>query len=238
MTAPLTATALAHFAITHQWPPRVEHAIQLYSLPTPNGVKASIALEELELPYDAHRIEFSANDQKSPAFLSLNPNGKIPALIDPNGPDGTPIGLWESGAILIYLAEKTDKLLPSGAARAEVMQWLMWQMGGLGPMLGQIGFFTKFAGRAVQDPLPRERYIGEGARLIATLETGLGQRDWIAGGYSIADIAIGPWLWNARENYNISDVIGLDASPTLNAYYDRFMNRPAVQRGLLQPTKP
>ena len=184
-------TALSAFPITQRWLPRTPGALQLYSLPTPNGVKVSIALEELALPYDAHLVDFATNDQTSPAFLSLNPNNKIPAILDPDGPGGKPLALFESGAILIYLAEKTGQLLPA-ANRYEVLQWLMFQMGGLGPMLGQLGYFHTFAGKEIEDPRPKERYRAEAARLIKVLEGALAGREWIAGEYSIADIAIAP----------------------------------------------
>ena len=228
-------TPLTDFPITHRWSPRNPDAIQLYSLPTPNGVKVSIALEEMGLPYDAHLIDFATNDQTSPEFLSLNPNNKIPAIIDPHGPNG-PLALFESGAILIYLAEKSGKLLPQ-ASRYEVLQWLMFQMGGVGPMFGQLGFFHKFAGKDIEDPRPKERYRAESARLVRVMEAALEGRDWIAGEYSIADIAIGPWLRGARDFYAVGDIIGMNHSANVRAYIDRFLARPAVQAGLLQPTR-
>ena len=181
---------LGDFPITHRWPARNPAAIQLYSLPTPNGVKVSIALEELGLPYDAHLVDFGKNDQTSPEFLSLNPNNKIPAIIDPAGPDGQPVALFESGAILLYLAEKTGGLIPEGK-RWEVIQWLMFQMGGIGPMFGQLGYFHTFAGKEVEDPRPKERYRAEVERLLKVLDGALAGKDWVAGDYSIADIAIG-----------------------------------------------
>ena len=192
---------LTSFAITRRWPTKDPSAIQLYSLTTPNGVKVSIALEEMGLRYEAHLVDFGANDQMSAEFLSLNPNNKIPAIIDPNGPGGVPLPLFESGAILLYLAEKSGKFLPGGAARWEVIQWLMFQMGGVGPMFGQVGFFHHFAGKEVEDPRPRERYYSEAKRLLAVMEQQLDGRDWIAGGYSIADIAICPWLRTLRDFY-------------------------------------
>jgi GSH-dependent disulfide-bond oxidoreductase len=225
---------ISHFPITKRWVPRNADAIQLYSLPTPNGVKVSIALEELGLAYDAHLVDFATNDQMSEAFLSLNPNNKIPAIIDPNGPDGKPLALFESGAILIYLAEKTGKLMQD---RYAVLQWLMFQMGGVGPMFGQLGFFHKFAGREIEDPRPKERYRAESARLLRVLEGALVGRDWIAGAYSIADIAIAPWLRGARDFYVVGDMIGLPDAPNVMAYIDRFLARPAVQRGLTIPAR-
>jgi GSH-dependent disulfide-bond oxidoreductase len=225
---------LAQFPITKRWPVRTPGAIQLYSLPTPNGVKVSIALEELGLPYDAHLVDFGTNDQMSEAFLSLNPNNKIPAIIDPNGPDDAPVALFESGAILIYLAEKTGKLMQD---RYQVLQWLMFQMGGVGPMFGQLGFFHKFAGREIEDPRPKERYRAESERLVRVLEGALTGKDWITGQYSIADIAIAPWLRGARDFYLVGDMIGLPDAPNVMAYIDRFLARPAVQRGLTIPAR-
>ena len=229
-------TDLSAFPITNRWPPRTAGAIQLYSLPTPNGVKVSIALEEMALPYDAHLIDFATNDQTSPAFLSLNPNNKIPAILDPNGPQGKPLALFESGAILIYLAEKTGQLLPA-ANRYEVLQWLMFQMGGVGPMFGQLGYFHTFAGKEIEDPRPKERYRAETARLIKVLDAALAERDWIAGDYSIADIALAPWLRGARDFYKVGDITGLNDAKNVLAYLDRFLARPAVQKGLTIPAR-
>ncbi|WP_425099779.1 glutathione S-transferase family protein [Tropicibacter sp. S64] len=228
---------LSAFPITKRWPPQTPDRIQLYSFPTPNGVKVAIALEELGLPYEAHRVTLSDADVKSPEFLSLNPNNKIPAIIDPDGPDGQPLGLFESGAILIYLADKAGRLIGTDAAnRAEVIQWLMFQMGGVGPMFGQLGFFYKFAGSKMEDPLPRERYIGEARRLLAVVEGALEGRDWIAGDYSIADIALAPWL-NALEFYGAKAVVGWDDFPKVGAYVDRFMARPAAKIGMNTPPR-
>jgi GSH-dependent disulfide-bond oxidoreductase len=227
---------LSKFLITARWAPRTDGAIQLYSLPTPNGVKVSIALEELGLPYDAHLVDFATNDQTSPEFLSLNPNNKIPAIIDPNGPGGKPLALFESGAILIYLAEKAGKLLPD-ANRYEVLQWLMFQMGGVGPMFGQLGFFHTFAGKDIEDPRPKERYRAETARLLVVLDKALEHRDWIAGDYSIADIAIAPWLRTARDFYKVGDITGWNELTRVPAYLDRFLDRPAVQKGLTIPAR-
>ena len=229
-------TDLSAFPITNRWPPRTAGAIQLYSLPTPNGVKVSIALEEMALPYDAHLIDFATNDQTSPAFLSLNPNNKIPAILDPNGPQGKPLALFESGAILIYLAEKTGQLLPA-ANRYEVLQWLMFQMGGVGPMFGQLGYFHTFAGKEIEDPRPKERYRAEAERLIKVLDAALAERDWIAGDYSIADIALAPWLRGARDFYKVGDITGLNDAKNVLAYLDRFLARPAVQKGLTIPAR-
>ena len=225
---------LSQFPITKRWPAENPDMIQLYSYPTPNGVKISIALEEMGLAYEPHLVTLSDSDVKSDEFLSLNPNNKIPAIIDPNGPDGKPIGLFESGAILIYLAEKTGKLMPEGPAKYEVLKWLMFQMGGLGPMLGQLGYFYKFAGAEIEDPRPRERYIGEAKRLLAVLDKQMEGRDWIAGDYSIADIAIVPWL-RALDFYGAKEVLEFDKHTNIQAWLNRFLERPAVQTGLRIP---
>lgn len=229
-------TKLADFQITKRWAPTDASAIQYYGLPTPNGVKISIALEELGLPYDAHLVSFAEGDQFTPEFLSLSPNNKIPAIIDPNGPDGEPVAMFESGAILIYLAEKTGKLMPKDAAgRYEVLQWLMFQMGGLGPMLGQLGFFIKFAGKEIEDPRPAQRYIDESTRLLKVLDGQLEGRDWVCGEYSIADIAIAPWIRSLRDFYQAGDLVGWDDLKNVPTYLERFLERPAVQAGLKQP---
>ncbi|MEX0277992.1 MAG: glutathione S-transferase family protein [Ruegeria sp.] len=226
-----------HFPIMDKWPPKNPDLIQLYSFPTPNGVKVSIMLEETGLPYEAHKVTLADADVKSPEFLSLNPNNKIPAIIDPNGPDGQPLALFESGAILLYLAEKTGALIgKSDADRHRITQWLMFQMGGLGPMLGQLGYFHKFAGREIEDPRPRDRYINEAQRLLNVLNQQLEGQDWIAGEYSIADIAIAPWL-RGLEFYGAHEVVGWHDHPNLVAYLDRFLERPAVQKGLVTPPR-
>ncbi|WP_108836023.1 glutathione S-transferase family protein [Tateyamaria sp. Alg231-49] len=229
---------LSAFPITQKWTPQNPDVLQLFSFPTPNGVKASIALEEMEIPYEAHLVTLSDADVKSPEFLSLNPNNKIPAIIDPNGPDGTPIGLFESGAILIYLAEKSGKLMGQTASeKAKTIQWLMFQMGGLGPMLGQMGFFVKFAGSQWEDKRPQQRYVAEAKRLLAVLEKQLDGQDWVTGQYSIADIAIAPWL-NALNFYESRDMVGWDDHKNLVAYLDRFMARPAVEKAKNIPPRP
>ncbi len=230
-------TTLDDFPITKRWPAQHPDRIQLYSFPTPNGVKVSIAMEEMGLPYEAHRVTLSDADVKSSAFLSLNPNNKIPAIIDPDGPDGAPVTLFESGAILIYLAEKSGQLLGNTASeRAQVLQWLMFQMGGVGPMFGQLGFFYKFAGKDIEDPRPQERYVNEAKRLLNVVETALESRDWIAGDYSIADIALAPWL-RALDFYGAKEVVGWVDHPRAVAYLDRFLERPAVQTGLVTPPR-
>ncbi len=227
---------ISTFPIMQRWAPTRPDAIQLYSFPTPNGVKVSILLEELGLDYEPHRVTLSDADVKSPEFLSLNPNNKIPAIIDPNGPDGDPVALFESGAILIYLAEKTGKFIGTGAAKYDTIKWLMFQMGGVGPMFGQLGYFSKFAGAEIEDPRPRERYLNEAKRLLAVLEKELEGKDWITGGYSIADIAIAPWL-RGLEFYGVRDAVGWNDLKNVPAYLDRFLARPAVQRGLNIPSR-
>lgn len=228
---------LSDFPITHRWPPIRPDVIQLYTLGTPNGLKVSIALEEMGLDYDAHKISISGpEEQFTPEFLSLNPNNKIPAMIDPNGPGGAPLGLFESGAILLYLGDKTGKFLPtSGAARYHTIQWLMWQMGGVGPMFGQLGYFHRFKGREIEDPRPRERYAAETRRLLGVLDRQLDGRDWITGGFSIADIATATWVRALEVNYDALEETGRNGFRNVMAWYDRFFARPAVQRGLLVP---
>ena len=231
---------LSAFPITKRWPASHPDRIQLYSLPTPNGVKVSIALEELDLPYEPHMIDIGKNETWGPEFLSLNPNGKIPAIIDPDGPGGKPIGLWESGAILLYLAEKTGKLLPQDpAARYETIQWVFFQMAAVGPMFGQLGFFHKFAGREYEDKRPRDRYANESKRLLGVLETRLEGRDWIMGGeYSIADISLLGWIRNLVGFYGAGELVEYDRLKNVPAWLARGLARPAVQRGLEIPKRP
>jgi len=220
---------LSAFPITARWPAKDPSVIQLYSFPTPNGVKVSIALEEMGLAYEPHLVTLKDEDVRSEAFLSLNPNNKIPAIIDPNGPD-RPVGIFESGAILLYLAEKSGKFLGKNATdKARITQWLMFQMGGLGPMLGQMGYFYKFAGSQIEDPRPRERYRDEAIRLLAVLERELEGKEWIAGDFSIADMAIAPWI-NALEYYGTKDAVGYDNLKNVPAYVERFFARPAVAK--------
>lgn len=229
-------TDLAAFPITRRWPATRPEAIQLYSLPTPNGIKVSVALEEMGLDYEPHLVDFGKNDQMTPEFLSLNPNNKIPAIIDPQGPGGKPLALFESGAILVYLAEKSGKFLPE-AQRYEVLQWLMFQMGGLGPMFGQLGFFHHFAGKDVEDPRPKERYRAEAARLLKVLDGALEGKDWVVGDYSIADMAIAPWLNTLTGFYKAGDIVGWADLRNVPAYLERFLARPAVQKGLNIPAR-
>lgn len=232
MSNPKDYPTVAEYPISQRWPAQNPALIQLYSLGTPNGVKVSIALEELGLPYEAHRVSLADEDVKSAAFLSLNPNNKIPAIIDPNGPEGKPVGLFESGAILVYLAEKTGKLMGrTPTEKIKVLQWLMFQMGGVGPMLGQLGFFYAFGGKEIEDPRPRERYINEAKRLLNVINQQLDGQEWIAGDYSIADIAIAPWLETIAKFYKADGVTGLAEYKNVIAYIERFAARPAVQRG-------
>ena len=232
-------TDLSTFAITKKWPAQHPDRIQLYSLPTPNGVKASIMLEETGLPYEPHRVSFDSNDQMSPEFLSLNPNNKIPALLDPNGPGGKPLALFESGAILIYLADKSGQLMPQDAARRyEAIQWLMFQMGGIGPMFGQLGFFYKFAGKDYDDKRPRDRYVAESKRLLGVLNQRLAGRTWIMGDeYSIADIATFPWVNNLVGFYGAGDLVGIADFSHVTRAVQAFVARPAVTRGLDIPKR-
>lgn len=231
---------LSAFPITRKWPAKYPERIQLYSLSTPNGVKASIMLEETGLPYEAHLVSFDSNDQLSPEFLSLNPNNKIPAILDPAGPGGKPLALFESGAILLYLAEKSGQLLPADpAARYEAIQWLMFQMGGIGPMFGQVGFFHKFAGKDYEDKRPRDRYVNESRRLLAVLEQRLTGRQWVMGDeYGIADIAIFPWVRNLIGFYEAGELVSIADFPQVTRALDAFLARPAVQRGLTIPARP
>ena len=230
---------LSAFPITRKWPAQHPDRIQLYSLPTPNGVKASILLEETGLPYEPHLVSFETNDQLSPEFLSLNPNNKIPAIIDPDGPGGQPLALFETGAILVYLAEKTGQFMPTDAAgRYHTLQWLMWQMGGVGPMFGQLGFFHKFAGKDFEDKRPRDRYVAESKRLLGVLDKHLVGRDWIMGAdYTIADIAVFPWIRNLVGFYEAGELVGFDDFAEVKRVLAAFVARPAVVRGLAIPAR-
>ena len=231
---------LSTFPITRRWPAQHPDRLQLYSLNTPNGVKVSIMVEEVGLPYEPHFIDIGADETWTPEFLSLNPNGKIPAIIDPNGPGGKPLGLFESGAILLYLAEKTGKLLPVDPARRyETIQWVMFQMGGVGPMFGQVGFFHKFAGREIEDKRPLQRYAKESKRLLGVLEQRLDGRQWIMGDeYTIADIALLGWVRNLIGFYEAAELVDYASLKTVPAWLERGLARPAVQRGLEIPKRP
>ncbi len=232
-------TDLSAFPITRKWPAQHPERLQLYSLPTPNGVKVSIMLEETGLPYEPHLVSFESNDQLSPEFLSLNPNNKIPAILDPNGPGEKPLALFESGACLIYLAEKTGQFIPQDAAgRYETIQWLMWQMGGVGPMFGQLGFFHKFAGKDYEDKRPRDRYVAESKRLLGVLNQRLASRAWIMGAaYSIADIATFPWVRNLIGFYAAGELVGIQDFPHVTRALAAFVARPAVVKGLTIPSR-
>jgi GSH-dependent disulfide-bond oxidoreductase len=231
---------LSAFPITARWPAQHPDRLQLYSLPTPNGVKVSIMLEEIGLPYEPHTINIGKNETFTPEFLSLNPNAKIPAIIDPDGPDGVPLGLFESGAILQYLAEKTGKLIPADAARRYLtIQWVHFQMSAIGPMFGQVGFFHKFAGKEIADKRPLERYVTESKRLLGVLEGHLTGRQWMMGDdYTIADIALIGWVRNLVGFYGAGELVGFDTFGQVAAWLERSLARPAVQRGLEIPKRP
>lgn len=228
---------LSAFPITRRFSPKHPDRLQLYSLATPNGVKISIMLEELGLPYEVHLVDIGKDETWTPEFLSLNPNGKIPAIIDPDGPGGKPLALFESGAILVYLAEKSGRFLPTDpAARYETLQWVFFQMAAIGPMFGQVGFFHKYAGSAFEDKRPRDRYVAESRRLLGVLEGRLKDRQWIMGDdYTIADIAILGWVRNLVEHYGAGDLVGYADFPHVAAWLARGVARPAVQRGLNIP---
>jgi GST-like protein len=237
---PSAHARLARFPITRKWPAQHPERLQLYGLPTPNGVKVSIMLEETGLPYEGHFVSFDTQDQMSPEFGSLNPYNKIPAIIDPDGPGGEPLPLFESGAILIYLAEKTGQLVPPRPAeRYETLQWLMFQMGGLGPMFGQLGFFHKFAGKDYEDKRPRDRYVAESRRVLRVVDGRLASRAWMMGDtYTIADIAIFPWVRNLLGFYDAGDIVGISEFPHVTRALAAFVARPAVIRGLAVPARP
>ena len=230
---------LSAFPINQRWPAQHPDRLQLYSLPTPNGVKVSIMLEEIGLPYEAHLVDIMKNENMTPPFLSLNPNGKIPAILDPHGPDGAPLALFESGAILLYLAEKTGKLLPAtAAARYETIEWVFFQMASIGPMFGQVGYFHKFAGREIEDKRPLQRYVAESKRLLGVLETRLDGRQWIMGDdYGIADISMLGWVRNLVGFYGAGDLVDYASLKQVPAWLERCLARPAVQRGLSIPQR-
>jgi GST-like protein len=233
-------TDLSAFPIAQRWPAQHPDRLQLYSFPTPNGVKVSIALEEIGLPYEAHPVNIMANETWGPEFLALNPNGKIPAILDPNGPGGKPMALFESGAILFYLAEKTGKLIPADPiGRYETLQWVFFQMGHIGPMFGQVGFFYKFAGKDIEDKRPLERFVNESKRLLGVLETRLEGRQWIMGDdYTIADISMFGWVRGLVGFYGAGDIVEYGSLKNVPAWLERGLARPAVQRGLEIPKRP
>ena len=230
---------LSGFPITRRWPALHPERIQLYSLNTPNGVKASIMLEETGLPYEPHLVDIMQSESHTPEFVSLNPNGKIPAMIDPNGPGGQPLGLFESGAILLYLADKTGRFIPADPARRwETIQWVFFQMAAVGPMFGQVGFFHKFAGKDIADPRPLQRYVDESRRLLGVLDTRLDGRAWLMGeDYTIADIATLGWVNNLITFYEARELVGFDRFAHVDAWLQRGLARPAVQRGLAIPSR-
>ena len=229
---------LSTFPITRRWPPKNPDLLQLYSLNTPNGVKVSIMLEEIGLPYEPHLIDIGKDESWTPEFLSLNPNGKIPAIIDPHGPDGMPLGLAESGAILIYLADKTGQLLPAGNRRYETIQWVMWQMGHVGPMFGQVGFFNRYAGKEWADKRPLQRYSEESKRLLGVLDGRLQGRQWVMGDdYTIADIALLGWVRNLIVFYEAAHLVEYEGFTNVHRWLDAGLARPAVQRGLKIPSR-
>jgi GST-like protein len=230
-------SALSAFPITKRWPAQHPDRLQLYSLNTPNGVKVSIMLEETGLPYEPHLVDFGKDDQKTPEFLSLNPNGKIPAIIDPNGPGGKPLPLWESGAILGYLAGKTDKMIPLDPARMiQTMQWVHFQASAVGPMFGQVGFFHKFAGKDFEDKRPRDRYVGEAKGILGVMDRRLDGRQWFMDDeYTIADISMLGWVRNLIGFYGAGELVGFDQYRHVDAWLKRGLARPAVQRGLEIP---
>ena len=231
---------LSAFPISTRWPASHPDRLQLYSFPTPNGVKVSIALEETGLPYEAHTVNIMKNETWGPEFLALNPNGKIPAIIDPNGPEGRPVALFESGAILLYLADKTGQLVPKDpTARYETIQWVFFQMASVGPMFGQVGFFYKFAGKDIEDKRPLDRYAAESKRLLGVLETRLEGRSWIMGDeFTIADVALLGWVRGLVGFYQAGDLVDYGALRQVPAWLDRCLARPAVQRGLEIPKRP
>jgi GSH-dependent disulfide-bond oxidoreductase len=231
---------LSAYPVTTRWPPRHPERLQLYSVPTPNGVKVSIMLEETGIPYEPHWVSFEHHEQASSEFRALNPNGKIPAILDPQGPSGRPLPLFESGAILIYLAEKSGQLLPAEPpARYETLAWLMFQMGGVGPMFGQVGFFHKFAGREFEDKRPRDRYVAEARRLLGVIDARLEGRRWLMGdAYTIADIALFPWVRNLIGFYAAGELVQFAEFRNVARALEVFAARPAVVRGLTIPAKP
>ena len=230
---------LSDFPITRKWPAKFPDRIQLYSLNTPNGVKVSIMLEETGLPYEPHLVRFKTNDQKSPEFESLNPNKKIPAIIDPNGPGNKPLPLFESGAILLYLAEKSGQYIPDDdAARHQAVQWLMFQMSFIGPMFGQVGFFHKFEGRTYEDKRPRDHYVAEAKRLLGVLDQRLEGCTWMMGDdYSIVDISVFPLVRNLIGYYGAGDLVEISNFPNVTRTLAVFLARPAVARGLKIPAE-
>ena len=225
------------FPVARKWPAKFPDRIQLYSLTTPNGVKVSIMLEETGLAYEPHLVSFATSDHKTPEFASLSPYKKIPAIIDPNGPGNRPLPMFESGAILLYLAEKSGKLMPvDKAGYYEVLQWVMFQMSFIGPMFGQVGFFNKFAGRLFEDKRPLNHYVDQSKSLLALLDQRLESRAWMMGDdYTIVDISVFPWVRNLIGYYKAADLVGISNFPNVMRALDVFLARPAVARGLKIP---
>lgn len=232
-------TRLSDFPIATRWPAAHPERIQLYSLNSPNGVKASIMLEETGLPYEPHLVDIGNGESHLPEFLALNPNGKIPAIIDPDGPGGEPLALFESGAILLYLADKSGQFIPADPARRwETIQWVFFQMASIGPMFGQVGFFNKFAGRGYEDKRPLQRYVDESKRLLGVLDGRLDGRRWLMGDdYTIADIATLGWVNNLITFYEARELVAFDGFAHVAAWLERGLARPAVKRGLRIPAK-
>jgi GSH-dependent disulfide-bond oxidoreductase len=231
---------LSAFHVTRKWPPRHPDRLQLYSLATPNGIKISIMLEETGLAYESHRVSFDAHDQHSPEFHSLNPNDKIPTILDPHGPGGKPLPLFESGAILLYLAERSGMFLPLDAAtRYQTIQWLMFQVGHIGPMFGQVGFYNRFEGRHWEDKRPLQRYLAESRRLLQVLDQQLADRRWIVGEeYTIADMATFPWVNHLSGYYEAGELVGMPDFAHVQRATQQFLARPAVVRGMTIPQRP
>jgi GSH-dependent disulfide-bond oxidoreductase len=218
--------------IESQWPIVDRSKIQLFSLNTPNGIKVAVGLEELQIPYEAHTVNILKGDQFTDAFKSISPNSKIPVIVDLDGPGGAPFALMESGAILIYLAERAGRLLPTEPAlRFKCLQWLFFQVGHIGPMFGQFGHFFKYAGDKCDHPYPLERYTKEAKRLLGVLETQLRDKEYLIGEYTIADIATVPWVNGLSANYGAGDVLPLSEFPHVKAWVDRVVARPAYRVG-------
>jgi len=218
--------------IEAKWPIVDRSKIQLFSLNTPNGIKVAVGLEELGLPYEPHLVRIGSGEQFTPEFISISPNSKIPAILDLEGPGGKPLALMESGAILIYLAEKAGRLIPSDPARRyQCLQWLFFQVGHIGPMFGQFGHFFKYAKDKCKDPYPIERYTNESKRLLGVLDRQLSDREYLVDDYSIADIATFPWVRGLSASYQVDEVIRVAEFPHVEAWLARCTARPAFQRG-------
>ena len=215
-----------------RWPAQDPDVIQLYSLATPNGQKVSIALEETGLAYEPHLINIMKDDQFDPDYLKLSPNGKIPAILDPHGPEDEPTMMMESVAILIYLADKSGQLLPQNyRSRMEHLQWLFFQSAHIGPMFGQFGHFHLFARDKTSDDYARERYGAETRRLLKVLDDRLADRDYIMDNYSMVDIAIAPWVACLGDFYKAGKELELESYRQVNDWLDRVTTRPAYKKG-------